>query len=78
MTDLGGGNTSIFYTLNGSTPVPANVGDGSTIFYTGTAFTVASGTTVKAVGFWGESPQPYSYTAPYGYVASAVVTTVAP
>lgn len=61
-------NTSIWYTTDGSNPVP-----GTAKLYTG-PFTVVSPATVKAVGMWGAINQPYSYTASYGYVPSAVQT----
>jgi hypothetical protein len=65
-------NTGIWYTTDGSTPVPAS----------GTARYIASGgtiavsvtTTVKAVGMWGAQNQPTSYPSGYGYVPSAVVS----
>lgn len=61
-------NTSIWYTTDGSTPVP-----GTSKLYTA-PFTVTSPSTVKAVGMWGAINQPYSYPTNYGYVPSAVVT----
>jgi Chitobiase/beta-hexosaminidase C-terminal domain len=72
------GNTSIYYTTDGSTPVP---GSGTTQLYTG-AITLTSTTTVKAVGFYGAGytpgagpvPYPYSYPSGYGYLPSAVVS----
>jgi hypothetical protein len=80
LTNLGvnrDANTSIWYTLDGSTPVP---GAGTAQFYTA-PFLVAVTTTVKAVGMWGALNQPKSYAAGYGYVPSAVVSsayTIAP
>lgn len=65
-----GANTGIWYTTDGSTPVP---GSGTARYYTG-PFTVSSTTTVKAVGMWGAPSQPTSYPAGYGYVPSHVVT----
>jgi hypothetical protein len=65
-----GQNTGIWYTTDGSTPVP---GTGTAKFYTG-PFTISSSTTVKAVGMWGNAIQPTSYPAGYGYVPSSVVT----
>ena len=65
-----GSNTGIWYTTDGSTPVP---GSGTAIYYNG-PFTISSSTVVKAVGMWGAQNQPTSYPAGYGYVPSAVVT----
>jgi hypothetical protein len=62
-------NTSIWFTTDGSTPVP---GAGTAQIYTA-PFTVAATTTVKAVGMWGAANQPTSYASGYGYVPSAVV-----
>ncbi len=72
------GNTSIYYTTDGSTPVP---GGGTTQLYTG-PITLTTSATVKAVGFYGAGytsgagpvPYPYSYPSGYGYVPSAVVS----
>lgn len=63
-------NTSIWYTTDGSTPVP---GSGTATLYT-TPFYVNRTTTVNAVGMWGAANQPYSYPANYGYVPSPVTT----
>jgi hypothetical protein len=68
------GNTSVYYTTDGSTPVP---GSGTTQLYTG-PFQMAAGT-VKAVGLYGSggtNPQtwPTTYPAGLGYVPSGVVT----
>ena len=65
-----GANTGIWYTTDGSTPVP---GTGTATYYTG-PFTISSSTVVKAVGMWGAPNQPTSYAEGYGYVPSAVVT----
>jgi Chitobiase/beta-hexosaminidase C-terminal domain/Bacterial Ig-like domain (group 2) len=65
-----GENTSIWYTTDGSTPVP---GQGTAQMYTA-PFKITSSTTVKAVGMWGSYNQPTSYPAGYGYVPSSVVT----
>jgi hypothetical protein len=65
-----GENTSIWYTTDGSTPVP---GQGTAQIYTA-PFKITSTTTVKAVGMWGSYNQPTSYPAGYGYVPSSVVT----
>ena len=66
------GNTGIWYTTDGSTPVPgagtAKRLDG------GGSFTLASAATVKAVGMWGALNQPTSYASGYGFVPSSVVS----
>ncbi len=64
------GNTSIWYTIDGSTPVP---GKGTTQFYT-VPFPVSPPKTVKAVGMWGAENQPTSYPSGFGFVPSRVVT----
>ncbi len=69
LTDAGP-NTSIYYTTDGSTPVP---GSGTTQLYTG-PFSITLPVTVKSVGMWGVAPEPLSYAAPYGFVPSAVQT----
>jgi hypothetical protein len=68
------GNTSSYYTTDGSNPVP---GQGTTQFYSG-PFTIsgAGTTTVKAVGMWGSVNQPTSYASGYGFVPSAAVSAV--
>jgi hypothetical protein len=65
-----GSNTGIWYTTDGSTPVP---GQGTAQLYK-TPFVVSATTTIKAVGMWGTANQPKSYPAGYGYVPSAVVS----
>jgi hypothetical protein len=65
-----GANTGIWYTTDGSTPVP---GSGTAIYYAG-PFTISSSMVVKAVGMWGSQNEPASYPAGYGYAPSAVVT----
>ncbi|HEY3836276.1 MAG TPA: Ig-like domain-containing protein [Bryobacteraceae bacterium] len=66
------GNTGIWYTTDGSTPVP---GTGTTKYLaSGGTFTLSAAATVKAVGMWGALNQPTSYPAGYGFVPSAVVT----
>jgi Chitobiase/beta-hexosaminidase C-terminal domain len=65
-----GSNTSIWYTTDGSAPVP---GQGTAQLYK-TPFAVSATTTIKAVGMWGTANQPKSYPAGYGYVPSAVVS----
>ncbi|HEX4067093.1 MAG TPA: chitobiase/beta-hexosaminidase C-terminal domain-containing protein [Acidobacteriaceae bacterium] len=66
-----GANTGIWYTTDGSTPVP---GSGTAQYYTG-PFTINSTTTVRAVGMWGSANQPTSYAAGYGYVPSNTVSS---
>lgn len=68
-------NTSLWYTTDGSTPVP---GTGTAALYTG-PFTVTSTKTVKAVGMWGAANQPTKYpTGPisgtFGYQPSTAVS----
>lgn len=63
-----GTNTSIWYTTDGSQPVP---GQGTATLYTG-PFSAACPSTVNAVGMWGTANQPTSYPAGYGYVPSSV------
>lgn len=69
LTDSGP-NTGVWYTTDGSTPVP---GSGTAQYYTA-PFSVSATATVKAVGMWGNMIQPTSYPAGYGYVPSNVVT----
>jgi Bacterial Ig-like domain (group 2)/Chitobiase/beta-hexosaminidase C-terminal domain len=69
------GNTSVYYTTDGTNPVP---GSGTTRLYTG-PFTLAAAGVVKAVGLYGTggtNPQtwPTVYPAGYGFVPSAVVS----
>jgi hypothetical protein len=64
------GNTGIWYTTDGSNPVP---GSGTAQYIaSGSAFVLPAPATVKAVGMWGRPPQPTSYPAGYGFVPSAV------
>lgn len=63
-------NTGIWYTTDGSTPVP---GTGTAKFYTA-PFNVTTTTTVNAVGMWGAINQPTSYPASYGFVPSTMVS----
>ncbi len=65
-----GPNTGIWYTTDGSTPVP---GAGTAQYYTA-PFQVSTTTTVKAVGMWGSPNEPVSYPAGYGYTPSTVVS----
>jgi Bacterial Ig-like domain (group 2) len=66
------GNTGIWYTIDGTTPVP---GAGTAKYLsTGQTFILAGPATVKAVGMWGALNQPTSYPSGYGFVPSSVVT----
>ena len=66
------GNTGIWYTTDGSTPVP---GSGAAQYLaSGGTFVLPAPATVKAVGMWGTPNQPTSYPAGYGFVPSGVVT----
>jgi hypothetical protein len=65
LTDTGS-NTGIWYTTDGSTPVP---GSGTARFIqSGGTVAVSSTTTVKAVGMWGQLNQPKSYPLGLGYI----------
>jgi uncharacterized protein YjdB len=64
------GNHSIWYTLDGSSPVPGS-GTSTCIASGGTASVTA--TSVNAVGMWGACNQPTSYPTGYGFVPSSVV-----
>jgi Bacterial Ig-like domain (group 2) len=67
------GNTGIWYTTDGSTPVP---GTGTAQYLaSGGTFVLNAAATVKAVGMWGAWNQPTSYPAGYGFMPSGVVTT---
>ncbi len=65
-------NTGIWYTTDGTTPVP---GSGTAQYIaSGGAMTATATTTVKAVGMWGAQNQPTSYASGYGYAPSAVAS----
>jgi hypothetical protein len=65
-------NTGIWYTTDGSTPVP---GSGTAQYIaSGGTITITAPATVMAVGMWGSQNQPTSYASGYGYVPSAVVS----
>ncbi len=65
-------NTGIWYTTDGSTPVP---GSGTARYLsTGGTFVLPYPGTVKAVGMWGAANQPTSYPPRYGFVPSEVKT----
>lgn len=67
-------NTGIWYTTDGSTPVP---GQGTAIrLDSGGTFVLNAAATVKAVGMWGAANQPTSYPAGYGFVPSTVISAV--
>ncbi len=65
-------NTGIWYTTDGSTPVPGS----GTAKYVGSGgkITLQASATVKAVGMWGAANQPTSYPPGFGFVPSAVVS----
>jgi len=65
------GNTGIWYTTDGSTPVPASHG---TYIASGGTIAVSTTTTVKAIGMWGAQNQPGSYASGMGFTPSAVVS----
>jgi hypothetical protein len=66
------GNTGIWYTTDGSTPVP---GSGTAQYLvSGGSFILPAAATVKAVGMFGTPPEPTSYPAGYGFTPSAVVS----
>jgi Fn3 associated/Protein of unknown function (DUF1349) len=69
---------SIFYTTDGSTPAifPPGGAAGATRLY-GAPFTVAAGTTVKAIASWGQGANQGIVFPSFGYVPSSVVTAVA-
>jgi hypothetical protein len=67
------GNTGIWYTTDGSSPVP---GAGTAKYLaSGGTFSLPAAATVKAVGMWGALNQPTSYAAGNGFVPSAAVSS---
>jgi hypothetical protein len=66
---------SLFYTMDGSTPATFGPGRtaGTTRLYTA-PFTVAAGTTVKAIASWGQGANQGIVFPSFGYVPSNVVT----
>ena len=65
-------NTSIWYTTDGSTPVP---GASGTTLYNG-PFSITSTTAINAVGMWGAQNQPTFYPKGFGYVPSGTVSAI--
>lgn len=63
------GNTSIYYTTDGSTPTTSSTWCASPCTIPGG---VAAGSTVNAIGMWGALNQPRSYPSGYGFVPSPV------
>lgn len=68
------GNTTIYYTTDGSPPSTSSTPCNPTPGSTSCTISVAPGSTVKALGMWGAINQPGSYPAGYGFVPSAVVS----
>jgi hypothetical protein len=69
------GNTTIYYTTDGSTPTTNSAAcNASSTGTNSCTISVAPGTTVNAIGMWGSINQPKSYPTGYGFVPSAVVT----
>ncbi len=73
------GNTTIYYTTDGSTPTTSSTVCNPTPGSTNCSFTPPQGsTTVKAIGMWGAINQPKSYPNGYGFVPSAVASATYP
>lgn len=71
-TPLPQGNTGIWYTTNGSDPVP---GSGTALrLDNGGTFVLSGPATVKAVGMWGAVNQPAIYPANFGWNPSLPVS----
>jgi len=68
------GNTTIYYTLDGSTPTTSSTPCNTTPGSTSCTISVPPGSTVQAIGMWGSINQPKSYPTGYGFVPSAVVS----
>ncbi len=68
------GNTTIYYTTDGSTPSTSSTVCNPTPGSTSCSFQVAAGSTVNAIGMWGAINQPKSYASGYGFVPSPVVS----
>jgi hypothetical protein len=67
-------NTTIWYTTDGSSPVP---GAGTAQYASsGGIITLTSSATIKAVGMWGAPNQPTSYPTGLGYVPSGMVSAI--
>jgi hypothetical protein len=68
------GNTTIYYTTDGSMPTTSSTVCNPTPGSISCSFPVAAGATVNAIGMWGSINQPKSYPTGYGFVPSAVVS----
>lgn len=66
------GNTTIYYTTDGSTPT-TNSAVCNIVPATSCTISVAQGSTVNAIGMWGSGANVKTYPAGYGFVPSAVV-----
>ena len=63
------GNTSSYYTLDGTTPTT-----NSTFCGQSCTFSAANGTVINAIGLWGQRNQPRIWPTNYGWVPSSTVT----